>query len=94
MEWTAVLIAHAHTCALVEQPLNIAAMLAAPLGAVQEHHVRALRARIGHALKMLVHVIAEVVNVALDDLVELIEPLVALRLVGTDKRVERTFISL
>ena len=33
---------------------------------------------------MLVHVIAEVVNVALDNLVELIEPLVALRLVGTD----------
>ena len=31
MEWTAVLIAHAHTCALVEQPLNIAATLAAPL---------------------------------------------------------------
>lgn len=31
VERTAVLIAHAHTCALVEQPLNIAAMLAAPL---------------------------------------------------------------
>ena len=35
---------------------------------------------------MLVHVIAEVVDVALDDLIELIEPLVALLLVGTDKR--------
>lgn len=31
VERTAVLIAHAHTCALVEQPLNIAAELAAPL---------------------------------------------------------------
>ena len=61
-------------------------MLAAPLGAVQKHHVGALRTRIGHARKMLVHVIAEVVDVALDDLIELINPLVALRLVGTDKR--------
>ena len=43
---------------------------------------------------MLVHVIAEVVNVALDDLVELIEPLVALRLVGADKRMHRKDIHL
>ena len=85
VERAAVLIPHAHTSALVEQPLNIAAMLAAPRCAVQEHHVRALRTRIGHARKMLVHVIAEVVDVALDDLIELIEPLVALLLVGTDK---------
>ena len=72
MERTAVLIAHARTRALVEQPLNIAAMLATSLRAVQEHHIGAQRARIGRALKMLVHVIMEVVNVALDDLVKFI----------------------
>lgn len=87
VERTAVLIAHAYAGALVEQPLNIAVMLAAPFRAVQEHHVRALRTRIGHAFEMLVHVIAEVVDVALDDLVELVHPLVALRLVGPDERV-------
>ena len=82
-----VLIPHAHACPLIEQPLNIAAMLSAPLGAVQKHHVRALRTRIGHALKMLVHVIAEVLDIVGKHLVELVHPLVALRLVGTDKRV-------
>ena len=61
-------------------------MLATPLGTVQKHHVGALWTRIGHALKMLVHVIAEVVDVAGKHLVELVNPLVALRLVGADKR--------
>ncbi len=64
MERAAVLIPHAHACPLIEQPLNIAAMLSAPLGAVQKHHVRALRTCIGHALKMVVHVIAEVLDIA------------------------------
>ena len=86
MERAAVLISHAYARPLVEQPLNIAAMLAAPLGAVQKHHVRALRTRIGHALKMLIHVIAEVLDIVGKHLVELVHPLVALRLVGTDKR--------
>ena len=36
---------------------------------------------------MLVHVIAEVVDVVFDDLVELVHPLVALRLVGANERV-------
>ena len=43
VERAAVLIPHAHARPLVEQPLNIAAMLSALLGAVQKHHVRALR---------------------------------------------------
>ena len=41
VERTAILIPHAHARPLVKQPLNIAAMLATPLGAVQKHHVRA-----------------------------------------------------
>ena len=43
VERAAVLIPHAHAHPLVEQPLNIAAMFATLLGAVQKHHVRALR---------------------------------------------------
>ena len=43
VERAAVLIPHANARPLVKQPLNIAAMLATPLGAVQKHHVRALR---------------------------------------------------
>ena len=94
MERTAILVANAHAGTLIEQPLNIAAMLAAPLGAVQKHHVRALRTRIGHALKMLVHVIAEVLDIAGKHLIELVHPLIALRLVGTDKRMHGEDIHL
>ena len=86
MERTAVLIPHAHARPLAEQPLNIAAMLAAPLGAVQKHHVRALRTRKRDALPVFFCIRAEVLDITGKHLVELVHPLVALRLVGTDKR--------
>ena len=69
-------------------------MLATPLGAVQKYHVRALRTRKRDALPLFFCIRAEVLDIAGKHLVELVHPLVALRLVGTDKRMHRKDIHL
>ena len=67
--------------------LNGLAVGLAPVGAVHEQHVGTLRLGDGHALEMLLDVIAGKVDVAGQHLAELVGPLVALGLVSTDQGV-------
>ena len=86
-EHGAILDGSAHIPAGVLHILNGLAVGLAPVGAVHEQHIGTLRLGDGHALEMLLDVIAGKVDVAGQHLAELVGPLVALGLVGTDQGV-------
>lgn len=86
-EHGAILNGSAHIPAGVLHILNGLAVGLAPVGAVHEQHVGTLRLGNGHALEVLLDVIAGKVDVAGQHLAELVGPLVALGLVGTDQGV-------
>lgn len=87
VERPSVLPGHAHVPASLQQPVDGISMILTPLRAVREQHIGALGLRDTDTVEVVRDVGAGEVYIASEDLAQLVHPLVAFGLIGTNQGV-------